>query len=81
MPKDAKALVATLTGVNATEATNFRVAASNAIGTPLTSNLNLPPDEARANLAIAPVGADGRVLVYNQAGAADLIVDVSGWFV
>jgi L,D-peptidoglycan transpeptidase YkuD (ErfK/YbiS/YcfS/YnhG family) len=81
MPKNAKALVATLTGVNATEATNLRVAASTAIGTPLTSNLNLPPDEARANLAIAPVGADGRVLVYNQAGATDLIVDVSGWFV
>lgn len=79
MPQSAKAVVTTLTGVNASATTNLRAGASD-LPVPQTSNLNLPPTQARANLVLAPVGADGRTLVYNNFGATDVIVDVTGWF-
>jgi hypothetical protein len=47
---------------------------------PLASNLNLLPGTDVPNLVIAKVGADGRVLLYNDKGATHLIADVVGWF-
>jgi Fibronectin type III domain/Glycosyl hydrolases family 18 len=47
---------------------------------PLTSNLNLGPGETRANRVIVPVGADGKIDLFNVSGSADAIVDVTGWF-
>jgi hypothetical protein len=29
---------------------------------------------------MAKVGADGRVMIYNAAGATDVVVDVAGYF-
>jgi hypothetical protein len=29
---------------------------------------------------VAALGADGKVVVFNQAGSAQLIVDVEGWY-
>jgi L,D-peptidoglycan transpeptidase YkuD (ErfK/YbiS/YcfS/YnhG family) len=81
MPTGAKALVATLTGVNATTETNLRVDRADLGDVPATSSLNLPKDEPRANLVVSPVSPDGQVLIYNSAGATDVLVDVSGWFV
>jgi L,D-peptidoglycan transpeptidase YkuD (ErfK/YbiS/YcfS/YnhG family) len=81
LPTGAKALVATLTGVNATTETNLRVDRADLGDTPATSSLNLPKDEPRANLVVSPLSTDGQVLIYNSAGATDVLVDVSGWFV
>ncbi len=51
------------------------------VARPVTSNLNFSPGETIPNLVIAPVGADGRVDVYNGSGATvQVIADVSGWF-
>jgi hypothetical protein len=48
---------------------------------PTASNLNFDPGEDVANLAVAKVGAGGRVSVYNgSAGATHVILDVNGWF-
>ena len=46
---------------------------------PVVSNLNLTAGGTRANLAIVPLGADGKVSLFTSGGA-DLIVDVAGWF-
>lgn len=43
---------------------------------PATSNLNLRRNHVKANLVVAPVGADGSVWLYNSAGEIDLVVDV-----
>lgn len=43
------------------------------------SNLNFAADETAANLAIVPIGPDGTITAYTSA-AADLIIDVIGWF-
>ena len=46
---------------------------------PATSNLNVLPGAVKANLVIVPVGADGRVRLYNNAGRTNLVVDVMGY--
>ena len=46
---------------------------------PVVSNLNLTTGGTRANLAIVPLGADGKVSLFTSGGT-DLIVDVAGWF-
>lgn len=48
---------------------------------PNTSNLNFSARQIVPNLVIVPVGADGKVTLYNRsAGATQLLADVSGYF-
>lgn len=48
---------------------------------PTVSNLNFGKGETVPNLVIAPVGADGAIDMYNgSTGSAQLIADVSGYF-
>jgi hypothetical protein len=44
---------------------------------PNTSNINLVPGEARANLVATKISADGKVCLYSS-GATDLIADLQG---
>ncbi|WP_404958248.1 PKD domain-containing protein [Streptomyces sp. 147326] len=49
--------------------------------TPTASNLNFTPGQTIANSVIVPVGADGRISVFNGAWAGtDVIVDVVGYY-
>src|SRR3712207_8122336 len=43
---------------------------------PTASNLNFSAGPASTNLVVVPVGADGRVNVYNNLGSTDVIADV-----
>jgi outer membrane protein assembly factor BamB len=47
---------------------------------PAASNLNWVAGQTVPNRVIVPVGTGGKVSVYNRFGAADVIVDVSGYF-
>ncbi|MEA2825963.1 MAG: hypothetical protein QOG43_402, partial [Actinomycetota bacterium] len=47
---------------------------------PNASNVNVAPGQTRANLVMVPIGAGGRVYLYNFNGSAHLVADVSGWF-
>jgi hypothetical protein len=48
---------------------------------PGVSSLNFVAGQTVANLVIAPVGADGKVALYNgSAGTVQLLADVSGYF-
>jgi len=47
---------------------------------PLASNLNFVGGQTVANLAMVKVGPNGKVSLYNGAGAVHVIADVSGWF-
>jgi hypothetical protein len=50
-------------------------------GLPTASNLNFVHGQTVPNLVIAPVGADGRVRLYNGSpGTVQLIADVSGYY-
>ena len=47
---------------------------------PNTSNLNWQPGQTRSSQVVVEVGPLGQVSVFNRGGAADVVVDVSGWF-
>ena len=46
---------------------------------PGTSNLNLPGNTIKANLVMVPVGADGKVRLFNFAGNTHVAADVVGY--
>jgi hypothetical protein len=46
---------------------------------PTTSNLNVLPYIDVPNMVVAPVGAGGKIRIYNFAGTSHLIADVAGW--
>ncbi len=47
---------------------------------PVSSNLNVPAGDTRANLVTVKVGAGGQVSVFNHTGTVDLLADVTGWY-
>lgn len=50
------------------------------VARPLASNLNLISTGAVANRVVVPLGANGRLSIYNRLGSTDVIVDVGGWY-
>lgn len=46
---------------------------------PSTSNVNVIPGQIKATMAIVPIGADGRIHLYNHSGQADVVLDVLGF--
>jgi hypothetical protein len=50
------------------------------VGLPRTSNLNVYGGQIKANAVIVPIGADGRIWLYNHLGSNRLVVDVVGYF-
>jgi hypothetical protein len=48
------------------------------VGAPATSNLNFAGGQTKANLVLVPVGADGKIRVFNSTGNSDVLVDVMG---
>jgi hypothetical protein len=47
---------------------------------PTASNLNFSAGQTIANMVIVPIGADGRITIFNSQGNSDILVDVLGWF-
>ncbi|MEZ0064310.1 N-acetyl-anhydromuramyl-L-alanine amidase AmpD [Streptacidiphilus sp. MAP12-20] len=47
---------------------------------PGVSNLNFSPAQTISNLVVVPVGSDGKVRLYNQAGTVQIIADLAGYF-
>ena len=80
VPSDVSAVVANLT---VTSPTSYGVVTAYASGTakPRTSNLNYAAGQTVSNLAVVPVGADGRLTLTNAStGSVHLIVAVSAYF-
>ena len=69
--------------VTVTDETKAGFATVYASGTsvPTASNLNFQAAKAIANLVIAPVGADGKIALYNaSAGTVQFIADIAGYY-
>jgi hypothetical protein len=47
---------------------------------PTASDLNWGSGQTTSNLALARLGSDGAIQIYNAAGSVDVVVDVSGWY-
>ena len=68
----------TLTSTGASEPTYLTAWASGA-PRPFISNLNPKPASDIPNMALVPIGADGRVNIYNAAGSVHVVVDIVGY--
>jgi hypothetical protein len=79
IPGDATAVVLNLTATNATRASVVTAYAAGR-ARPHTSNLNVVPGAAVANLVTVPLGPQGAIALHSSAGRIDLIADVAGYY-
>ena len=72
---------AVVLNVTVTSSTSGGYVTAYASGTtrPLASNLNFVKGQTVPNLVLAPVGADGKVMLYNSSLSTHLVADVSGY--
>ncbi len=76
----ASAVILNVTAANAAAATYVTVY-PNGVKRPDASSLNIAAGGTAANLVVAKVGTNGKVRLYNNSGAVDLIADVTGYFI
>ncbi|MEU6480896.1 protease pro-enzyme activation domain-containing protein [Streptomyces sp. NPDC047017] len=63
-------------------AAGFLIAYPNGASRPTTSNINWLTGQTRPNMVVLPIGADGKVNLYNgSGGSVHLIADVFGYYV
>lgn len=79
VPADAAAVVVTATATNTT-ASSFLTLWPTGQPRPLTSSLNWQPGWSIPNTVTIKLGAGGAVSVFNNAGRADVVLDVVGYF-
>jgi len=82
IPSGVTAVALNLTATN-TVGSGFVTAYADGTTTPNVSNLNYTPGRTVPNSVIVPVGADGKIDLFNGGGSAgpiDLIADVTGYF-
>jgi subtilisin family serine protease len=61
-------------------ASNYLTVYPSGAAQPVASNLNFSAGQTIANMVIAKVGNDGKIAIFNKAGATEVVVDVVGWF-
>ncbi len=76
---DVEGVLINLTSTGSTAGTFVSVLPETPVGMPSTSNLNVLAGQTKANLVLVPVGADGKIRLYNHNGSTKLIVDVLGY--
>lgn len=75
-------VVLNLTGVNdlaASTGTFLSVLPDAPAGAVDTSNVNLARGQVKPNMVMVPLGADGKIRIYNNSGQANVVVDVAGY--
>ena len=79
VPSTATAVAVNITAVDATTRT-FVTVWPHGTTQPTTSNLNLANTGPVANFAIVNIQPDGSIDIYNNAGTANVIIDVVGYY-
>jgi hypothetical protein len=79
VPSYARAVAINLTATNTTAGSHLTVWPAGATR-PLASSLNWRAGWTIANAVTMPVGTGGKVGVYADAGAVDVVADVGGWY-
>jgi hypothetical protein len=79
VPATATAVVLNVTGVEPTAATHVSVFPA---GTPrpITSSLNLPAGDIRANQVTAALGTNRSISLFNNSGNTHLVADLAGYY-
>jgi hypothetical protein len=80
VPAGAAAVVLNLTVTKPTAA-GYLTAWADGTPQPTASNVNFAKGDTVANLAIVPIGADGKIKIFNYSGVSQVIADVAGYIV
>ena len=80
VPESGVGAVALNVTVTAPTAASFLTVWPAGTNRPNASNLNYVAGKTVANMVVVKVGAGGKIVVFNNTGSADVIVDVLGWF-
>lgn len=79
VPADATAVTVNMTGVGATAST-FLTAFPNGQPRPTASNINLAPGEVIPNQVTVALGTNRSIVLYNNSGNTDVIIDLVGYY-
>jgi hypothetical protein len=79
VPADAKAAIVNITAVEGSQQ-SYLTAYPTGDARPNASNVNFVAGQIIPNLAIVKIGTGGRITLYNNVGAVNVIVDVVGYF-
>ncbi|AUG78598.1 hypothetical protein CFP65_3818 [Kitasatospora sp. MMS16-BH015] len=80
VPAGATAAVLNVT-VADTASSGYLTVSPSGIARPLASNLNWVPGQVVPNAVIVPIGADGKIDIFNGGlGSTDVVVDIAGYF-
>lgn len=79
IPADARAVAVNLTSTDTTS-NSYVLAYPDPAKRPVASNLNPEPGKDKSNQAIVPVGPNGTITLYNNAGSTHLVVDAVGYY-
>ncbi|AUY52318.1 hypothetical protein [Streptomyces sp. CB01881] len=77
---DARAVVLSVTATESTADTFVTVYPGGTARPAEGSNINVPIRRSTPNQVVVPVGEDGRINIYNNAGAVNVVVDVVGYY-
>ncbi len=80
VPANAVAAILDVTATNTTGASYLSLYPAG-VSSPYTSDLNWSPGSTRSDLVEVALGRNGQVVLYNNAGATDVLVDVQGYYV
>jgi hypothetical protein len=78
VPSTASAVVVNLTAIG--NAPSYLTAYPDGASMPLAASLNFGPGQIISNRSVVGVGTNGQIDVYNFAGAANVDVDVDGYY-
>jgi hypothetical protein len=79
IPNSATAVVMNTTAVTPTGG-SFLTVWPTGVSRPLASNLNYVPGDIVPNLVQVGIGGNGKVSLFNNAGAVNLVADLTGYF-
>jgi hypothetical protein len=79
IPNSASAIVMNTTAVLPTGG-SFLTVWPTGVNRPLASNLNFVPGDIIPNLVQVGIGSNGKVSLFNNAGAVNLVADITGYF-
>ncbi|SDJ20610.1 hypothetical protein SAMN05192558_109369 [Actinokineospora alba] len=80
LPASAASMVCNVAGTNTTTSTYVMIWPTGSPKPKAASHLNLVAGQTAANMAVAGLGAEQSIQIYNNAGYVDIIVDLSGYF-
>lgn len=79
VPADATAVVVNVTAVSPS-ADTFVTVYPAGVARPVTSSLNLPAGDTRANQVTVTLGGNRQISLYNNAGNTHLLADLAGYY-